>query len=57
MTRTRTKKLNEGLNRLTEHISNSCLVHDTNLLKICIQDNLKIIEVSGTCVLHVFFCS
>lgn len=34
MTRARTKKIKEELNGLIEHISNSSLVHDTNLLKI-----------------------
>ena len=49
MTTTRTKKMKEALNRLLEHISNSCLIQDTNLPELSIEDGqcfVNIIQVS-----------
>lgn len=39
MTRANTKKIRETLNGLIEHISNSCVVQDTNLFELSIQDS------------------
>ena len=39
MTRENTKKIRETLNGLIEHISNSCVVQDTNLFELSIQDS------------------
>lgn len=48
MTRARNKKLNEALNRLIEHISNSSLVQDTNLPKLNIRDCQYFVNISQT---------
>lgn len=45
MKRVRTKKMKEVLNGLFEHILNSCLVQDINLLEVSIQGSQCFVNV------------
>lgn len=45
MTEARTKKIKEALNGLIEHILNSYLIQDINMLELSIQDRQWFVNV------------